>query len=281
MFPAAFRSKKTLERWNTVGVGASLAALTGVVLTALFHEPQVLPFVTAIPTLLIGMLWVVLLRWEKQVPGASVNLRWILSIPLAALNAALAGGGLLAFERIPHSWIDGIERFAAGMFFGATVGAVVWIPALLGTLALFGVPIAWSQRLAKRGLAGKERGEGIIGGVSAFIALIALLASLSNAPQNLTLGVQWLRALATLGVTLGIAALWSASARAKQRRLFVEAVERGEVERFRVDTTDEGKVLVRVMSQGEGYRVADYEEEIAALNRDGELVGGVRVDPSH
>jgi hypothetical protein len=280
MLPAAFRSKKTLERLNMVGVGASLAALTGVVLAALFHDPEMFPFVTSIPTLLIGMGWVTLLRWEKQVSGASVRLGWILSIPLAVLNAALAGGALLAFDRIPGPWIDAIKRFVAGMFFGATFGAVVWIPALVMTLALFGAPIAWSQRLAKKGLAGKERGEGIVGGVSASVALLALLATLVTGPQSGTAGAWWLRGLATLGVTLGVAALGVASARAEQRRRFVEAVERGEVDHFRVDTSDEGKVLVRVVSQGQGYRVADYEEEIASLDGEGELVAGVRVDPA-
>ena len=42
------------------------------------------------------------------------------------------------------------------------------------------------------------------------------------------------------------------------------------VPRFRIDHAAEGKVLVRIESQGRGaYRVADYEEEICLLDHEG------------
>ena len=40
---------------------------------------------------------------------------------------------------------------------------------------------------------------------------------------------------------------------------------------FRIDPTPEGQALVRIVSQGEAYRVADYEEEVAALDDEGNV----------
>ena len=47
-------------------------------------------------------------------------------------------------------------------------------------------------------------------------------------------------------------------------------VEKGAVAGYRVDAAPEGKVLVRVKSMGEGYRVANFEEEIYTLDEAGE-----------
>jgi hypothetical protein len=40
----------------------------------------------------------------------------------------------------------------------------------------------------------------------------------------------------------------------------------------RVDATEEGKVLVRIVAQGKGYRVADFEEDVFELDEHGEAV---------
>jgi hypothetical protein len=278
MIPAAFRSKKTLERMNIVGVGASLAAMTGVVLAGLFKNGAVIPIVTAIPTLLAGMLWVRLLRWDKTVAGTSMRVGWLLSLPIAVLNAALACGLMLAVgERSPFIVGEALKAFVAGILAGATLGAMIWVPALLATLLTFGVPLARAQQLAKKGLAGAERGEAVVGATSAVIGALALVVSLSGAFAQSAANLWFPRILGVLGVALGMGALVSAREREAQRKKFVEAVERGEVEKFRVDTTDEGKVLVRVVSQGQGYRVADFEEEIAAIDHEGDVTRGVRV----
>jgi|LNFM01.1.fsa_nt_gb hypothetical protein len=279
MIPAAFRSKKTLERLNIVSVGASLAAMTGVVLTSIFRDASIMPIVTALPTLVLGMLWVHLLRWDKTVTGAenSVRVGWLLSVPLAALNAALACGLMLSIDRSPYFRPDFFERFLAGMLAGGLIGAIVWIPALLATLLVFGVPLGNAQRLAKKGLAGAERGEAIVGVASAVIGALALALSLAGSFRSGAGNMWFPQMLAVLGAVFGASAFASARAREGERKKFVEAVERGEVDRFRVDTTDEGKVLVRVVSQGQGYRVADYEEAVAALDHEGGVTRGVRV----
>lgn len=279
MIPAAFRSKKTLERMNIVSVGASLAAMTGTVLSGLFRDGAIVPIVTAIPTLLLGMLWVRLLRWDRTVSGSesSVRIGWLLSLPIAAMNAAFACGLLLAGDSSLHFGRDAMMRFFGGMVAGVTFGAIIWIPALLATLLVFGVPLASAQRLAKKGLAGAERGEAIVGGASSIIAVLAFALSLWGSFGQSAGNLWFPRLLAVIGAMLGAGAFVSAREREAQRKKFVESVERGEVEQFRVDTTDEGKVLVRVVSQGQGYRVADYEEEIAAIDHDGGVTRGVRV----
>ncbi len=258
---------------NMVGVGASLAAITGVVFSLLFRTHQTIPLITALPTLIFGMLWVRLLRWEKTLPGSEIRWGWLLSIVLAAANGGVAAGLLLSFERSFGTITDRIGRFFIGLFAGVTFGAIAWIPGLLATLFLFGVPIAWAQRQAKKGLTGQERGEGIVGASSMAIAMVALALTFSGAIRDaVSLETLFVRFLATISVVLGGAAMLTARQRDQERQRFVAAVERGEVEHFRVDTTDEGKVLVRVVSQGQGYRVRDFEEEIAALDSDGAAV---------
>ena len=46
-------------------------------------------------------------------------------------------------------------------------------------------------------------------------------------------------------------------------------VEAGKVPQFRVESAPEGRVLVRVVNPESHYRVTDYVEEVAALNREG------------
>jgi hypothetical protein len=267
---------------NILAVGASLAAITGVVFSLLFHERSVIPLVTALPTLAFGSLWAIALRWEKTVPQTNLRWGWLASVALASLNGSSAVGLLFAFERNASGWSDRIASFFRGLFLGATVGAIAWVPALLVTLVVFGLPIAWAQNQAKKGLSGQERGEGIVGGASALIALTSLLLSIpvDALRGDSSLHIDIVRLLAVAASVLGAAAMYTARARDQERQKFVAAVERGEVEHFRVDATDEGKVLVRVVSQGQGYRVRDYEEEIAALDEDGAVKRGVRVEPT-
>src|SRR5262249_2877163 len=157
----------------------------------------------------------------------------------------------------------GPAEFLVGAIMGATIGAIFWVPALIATLLCFGVPIAWAQRLAKKGLAGEERGEWIVGLVCAVIGVVAALISLRMRADDAfasVAGVGMPRAFAPLGGLAGAAATGLALAREARRRRFVAEAEAGKIAGYRVDPTEEGKVLVRVVSQGKGYRVADFEE---------------------
>ncbi|MBI5517008.1 MAG: hypothetical protein HY909_24715 [Deltaproteobacteria bacterium] len=271
MSQGLFRNRRTLAILNVAAVGLALAATTAAAFRALLSGQEIV-WVTAAPTLVLGTLWAALLRWRRTVGRSTFRVAWLFSIPLAMVNAAVAGGLLFLSE---PGRADRLMNFLMGMVLGATFGAIFWVPALLVTLVCFGLPIAHGQRLAKQGLAGGERGEQWVGVMSAVMALVAVGLSLYH-PDWSNRGGQdalWaLRALAGLGGASGLLAALLAGRREALRRAFVADVEAGKVEHFRVDATPEGKALVRVVSVAEHYRVADFTEEVAAMDREGAVV---------
>jgi hypothetical protein len=194
-------------------------------------------------------------------------------VPLAALNAALAAGIMFTAKGAePTIW-----GFVSGAVLGALVGAIIWIPAVILTLLCFGVPIAWAQRLAKKGLAGEERGEWIVG--------LACLG-MSALSGTVWLGKTWTQGALGIALTAVAALLASSStalavARERRRRSFVQRVEAGREPGYRIDATDDGKVLVRFQENRAGYRVADFEEEVYDLSAEGEATREKTLDPVH
>jgi hypothetical protein len=153
------------------------------------------------------------------------------------------------------------------------LGSVTWIPVWLAMLVCYGLPIARAQTLAMAGLAGEERGEAVVGTLCMVVSVAATLA--------LPGGFAWLHArravgpwttlaLSTLGVLCGGAATALSLARGARRRSLVADAEAGRAPGFRVVPSDDGRVLVRVASGGEGYRVADLEQELFELDARGE-----------
>lgn len=269
MEPTPFRARRLLERLADLAIGFSLAAITATVFTGFFGfggENGPIGLITGVPTLLFGTLWALLLRWRRTVFDGRVRVGWLASIPLAMMNGSVAAG--LMLSTLDHS-SKPLVNFVMGMLAGATIGVIFWGPALIATLLFFGLPIAWGQRLAQKGLAGQERGEGIVGLTSALIAAAALFINRfapyqwNNARPSILLGA--------LGMTLGALTMLVAWVRDRQRRAFVARVEAGEEPRFRIEPSAEGKVLVRIVSQGEGYRVADFAEEVARIDETGEV----------
>lgn len=266
--PATFRSLNTLRVLNVLAVAGSLAAMTGSVFAHVFGSANGASMAAStISTFIVGLVWAVVMRMRRTLPNTPTRLGWVLSVPLAALNGALACG-LLAGAG--HA-----DRFVSAFLLGGSVGAIFWVPGLLVVLTVFGIPIARSQKLAANGLAGEERGEFIVGLVSVAIALIAFIIvppadqlsmteELSFAARPLVLGGV---ALGGLG---GLVAALLAAYREHVRRAFVREVEAGAVEGFRVDATTDGKVLVRVTTQGGGYRAASFEEQVYGLDEAGD-----------
>lgn len=275
MVPASFQTPRALAVLNIGAVGLSLAGVVAPVFAAFLSHIPLGPF-AGLPTLLCGVLWAWLLRRPGTVGHSSIRWGWVASVPLAMLNAGLSCALLF--------WSGGDispERFALGMLLGGTFGAIIWIPALIVTLLCFGVPIARAQRLAKKGLAGAEHGEWIVGFVCITMSLVGLLLSLTVAESSPSIdGTQiWAaRLFAFLGALAGTSSTTLSWLRGKRRRAFVAAAEAGNVDGYRVDTTTEGKVLVRVGAQGKGYRVADFEEEVFELDDQGEAVRPKHLD---
>lgn len=268
------QQRRALAVFTSASVAASLAACTAAVFRVMFHEPDAdFALLTGAPTLCVGFVWAWLLRSQRKVGSTSIGLGWAMSVPLAALNGALSAGLLLAIDgHRGGSLVEVLGRFLSGAALGLTLGAMFWLPSMVVTLVLFGVPLAAAERLARKGLAGRERGDRIVGLSSALLGAGALLFTLRATMRQGT-GLAVVALLAAVGVLSGLTSAALAWQRERARRAFVREVEAGRVERFRVDDTPEGRVLVRVVRQGQGYRVADYEEEIAALDREGAVTG--------
>ena len=276
MVPTSFQTPRTLAVLNIGAVGLALAGVVAPVFAAVFPHEAMGAF-ASLPTLLCGVLWAWLLRRPQTVGRTSIRWGWVASIPLAMLNAGLSCGLLMTLGAPPPAgW-----RFFGGMVLGATFGAIIWIPSLLATLLCFGVPIARAQRLAKNGLAGAEHGEWIVGVACITMSVVGLLLSLTmdQSPNPLVETRIWAaRLFGILGALAGASSTTLAWLRGARRRAFVAAAEAGNVKGYRVDTTDEGKVLVRIAAQGKGYRVADFEEDVFELDAQGEAVRPKHLD---
>jgi hypothetical protein len=287
--PKPFQSLAALRNLNVAAVGLALATITAAVFGMIVADSGqfgLSTFVTGLPTLLIGATWAAALRWRKTLGRSAVRWGWLLSVPLAMTNAGLAAGILLG-------WDGGLGGVAMGFALGCTFGAVAWIPAMLATLVAFGVPIAWSQSLARKGLAGEERGEWIVGLSCVVLSLFGLVLALAGGhvsagaehalPHVDALLAPWGRrlliAMSGLGVATGGVATLLARRREAARRKFVAEAEEGQVPGYRVDASPEGKVLVRVTSHGEGYRVSDFREEVFALDDEGQATRALALEP--
>jgi hypothetical protein len=274
---------------NVVGAGLALACVTSMALVAegVIREPGMSTLAAGLPTLLIGTLWAGLLRMPGtfRVGMHEIRRGWIASVPLAMANA---GVSLAVHNSIgPFFHLD-FGHAIACFFAGATVGAFVWLPALLLTLLVFGTPIAWAERQRERGLAGEERGELVIGCTVTVLSLAGLLGGSNrlstyeppstllnemgdyNWPAAELLGLRLLILLACLGVATGVTASLLSLVRERARRRFVARVEAGEQVGYRIAVTEEERVLVRVTSAVQArYRVADLHEDLIRLDMEG------------
>ena len=270
VIPPSFQTARALEIINIGAVGLALSSIVSAVIVGVFGQNELGGAVSGLPTLLIGLAWAWLLRKPKTLAWSPIRVGWIASIPLALLNAALSAA--LLFSVKGSSNFDVIGFFAIALY-GATLGAIVWIPALIATLVCFGVPIAWAQRLAKKGLAGEERGEWIVGLACLVMSLVGLFIAFESVPftgSSLDYAIQVPRVLGILGALAGATTTGLAWARESRRRAFVAGAEAGKIPGYRIESSDEGKVLIRVVSQGKGYRVADFEQELFELDAEGE-----------
>jgi hypothetical protein len=232
-----------------------------------FFSPSVIAPCSGPSTFLFGCFWAALLDGGKT--RRAVVVRWLASLPLAMANGALTLGlwnGLAgAFDR--GSW-GPVRGFVGGAIGGATQGIQVWGPALLCTLLFLGLPIGVANWMAKRGLAGEDGGDAIVGFACASLGLFALLPTGNGRPD--IPAEAWTRSAAgVLACLLGGAVALAAFARKAQRRALLRDVESGRRDDYRVVTTPEGRCLARVYAEGAGYRIADVEKPICELDEAG------------
>ena len=258
-----FRSARLIPRLNILAVALSLSACTAAVFGVLV--PDVPSAATGGPTLFAGLRWAWLLRTSRTAFGTKVRVGWLASVPLAILNTAAACAWAAAARGA--TWATVMGNAPSAFLFIAVFGSIVWVPALLCTLACFGLPIAWAQSLAKKGLSGAERGEAIVAGACATLSTLALALMTRAPPFHDRPPTLW---VGLGGAVLGLVAATLAVRRERERARFVECVARGEVVGYRVDETSEGRALVRVSEQGTvAYRVADYREAVCFLDENG------------
>lgn len=255
----AFASTRLLTRLNAVSMPCSLAALT----THGLRWMQPPSWAVAVPTLLAAYLWLRLFR-----SGRALHKVFILAVPIAAGNAALSAA--LTFADFGNSRLEqAAGRFVGGLIMGPLAGVLVWLPALLLVLLFYGLPLSRARRLSERGLSGSERGELMVGLISALLTLPIWLWPGSGGGHG---GYEPLTCvLAGAAVCAGVAASILASERGVRRREFVRKVSAGEVAGFRVEDTEQGTALVRIVDNGQGYRVADFHEELCTLDAEGEV----------
>lgn len=260
MVPVVFRTPRSLATLNVGAVGLAIAAMTTAAFT--MGEPRThWSIIVGIPSLFVGLVWAGMLRKRETLGRSQLPLGWALSIPLAAVNGALACGLLFLSES--HD----IGSFFAGLFLGATFGVIAWAPGLVLVLLLFGLPIAHARRLAKRGLAGEERGERVVGIACAILAALAVV--LAQTPSLLF--------YAAPAAACGLVATWVAHKREIARRRFVERVEANEVPGMRVEPRALGKVLLRIENTVETYRIARQpDEELFELDDEGRALRSMR-----
>jgi hypothetical protein len=267
--PDAFRAPRLLRWLNVAAVGSALASATGVVLGAIFDrglELGSVGLVSCATTLVFGVLWarIVRVRFGKFPAG------WVAAVPLAASNAGVAFALALAIEKAGSSGSSLVEVLSLGFVLGASVGIFAWGPALLVTLVLFGLPLYHAQRAADRGLGSEDRGERVVAIMSAVMSALALVGALASKAATPALAANVATGLAGLGA--GIAAAVYATRRERRRRAFVEKVEAGAAEGYRIDTQLDGPaLLVRVAAeQGGYYRAPRLAEPIVELDEQGE-----------
>lgn len=162
-----------------------------------------------------------------------------------------------------------LSAFGAAMFGGV---------AALVPLGFLGLPIAHAQALARKGLAGEERGERLVAiGAALASAMIGVQLMLSRADQ---FGQSELLPIVPteMSILLGLAAAFLARGRERSRAVFVREVEAGRVEGYRVDLTAKGKVLVRVIAptHPDPYRDAERHDALIELDEQGAALHPVR-----
>lgn len=282
--PVVFRSPRALRVLNVAAVAASVAACTTAAFMYLLKPHEwTWALVAGLPTALCAAMWAMCLRWRKTTK-TGVRYGWLLSVPLAALNSALAGGAFLAIDAgFPygesHDAGASLGGFIGGALLGGTFGVVVWLPALIAVLVAFGLPIARAQKMARLGIAGEERGEVLVGVVSALLGAIALAIAWSAYGSGATytpalwvagsvFGRVFMYVLSFVAIACGVTAAWTALVREARRRRFVARVEASEVPGFRVEKSRAGKVLLRVAPVAH-YRVSDVAEELFELDETG------------
>lgn len=269
-----FEPSPRLTRSTTLAVACALSAATASALgfaDRLLHTLIFSGLISGITTWIAGYAWAHTVQRRRE----PLRARW--SVAFAAGNAAIASC-IVAFARgMPPSALSAVGMLLAG----ATVGVMIWGPALLLTSLLLGRPLAYSRVRALEGLSGAQAGERAVGIACALVSCLALaftpswwgVVRLFDKEPLMVAGTTFMHGMAVLGITLGTAVAVWATVLEHRRRRFVRAAETGALAGYRIQSRDETRVLVRVTQVGEGYREGPIDEPLCELDARGRAIG--------
>ena len=266
MAPWTFRELRTIRVLNVLGVALGLTALVLRVVdyqgnwVVESYAPTPLGLVAVVAVSLVAS---VSLRGRSRVANSTLRWGWLgfTAIFMAASVGLSVASDVARFNVTPPVGMLVVSGLGAALLGGI---------ASLFPLALLGLPVAHAQSLARKGLAGEERGERIVGiGAALAAALVAvqLMVSRSYYPS---LSELLPVVPAALSILLGLVAAFLANGRERSRTTFVKEVEAGRVAGYRIDPTEKGKVLVRVTAPPQdSYREAERHEALVELDEEG------------
>jgi hypothetical protein len=261
--PSAFRPSELLRWLGVAAAGFALAACT-------WPIRELGGIAVPISTLFYGLIWARFVRLR----AGRIPIGWLASVPLAAMNAGTACAFSIPQMASLVTRGDVAECFGPFVM-GASVGAIVWLPALVATLVLFGLPLFFAERAAHKGITGDDHGAVVVGSASTFYCGLMLLWLMYEKNWALASHLQVLplaRALAAVGLVAGLLCVVLARARIRIRRVFLNRVRTGIAPGYRLEPvrTVMTARLVRVTEEGVGYRETALVEPLFEIDEHGD-----------
>lgn len=270
MVPTLFQRLRAIRWLNEAAFSVALATGVGVAFANIADVSLAVASFAA--TLVLGPFWARLLRRFPIAFSKSVAPGRLIAIAMAIANASLAGSLMVTLNRGSPS--DNFGNAFVGAVLGATFGAIFWIPTLVVTCVLFALPTAWASSLAKRGLAGEERGEWLVGMMCGAVSIATYLATFRINTQShiYDFGHDWFlpvfRLSAVASFLLAALAAFASWKRDLARKSFVAQAKEGKIAGYRVQDTVRGEVLMRVAASANAYRAMDLCDEVFAVDED-------------
>jgi hypothetical protein len=245
-FVKALRAAPT--KYDAALVGLSIAAATGAIASLLGdHAGKGIETACALSTAAYGWIW-----WRSLINNRNTWMRVLVSILLAAGNAATAFYIYSVVLNSKSGSPDPIIWIAGALIIGVSLGAIIWIPALVTTVAIFGYAIAEHAK-AKLGSRDDVDYANQVTATTCFVLATAAVVMLT---------LRWGRGWDIVTpLMFGLAAMCAGLGRAfgatncmRTRRLFVLAVLEGKHPELIYQASDEGDFILRRTVEGTAYR---------------------------
>jgi hypothetical protein len=254
--PPAFAKalKPAPTKQNAVLVGLSLAAATGAIASWLGdHAGTFIETACAGSTAIYGWFW-----WRSLMKNSNIWKRVLVSILLAAGNAATAFYVYSVFGPKGDT-TDSLAQIVPALIIGITLGAIVWIPALLLTSAIFAYSIAQQSKAIQRGRDGVDYANQATATTCFTLSTTAVVLLALRCERGWEIATPLM-----FGLTTICAGLWNAlgsANRVRTRRRFVLAVLRGKYPELKYKASEGGGVILKRSRQGPAYR----QNEVATV----------------